>query len=350
MQHLTRSYSQTEFSKANHNKVAFGSVQFFRQLILTLLFIVLPLSLVALVTLSILFVQMKSNLQGQINQLHTEMDTLMAFHPGLSDEPGQAQSTALALTTDTSLGQPGYQGGASLDSTEIISLDPEYTVGSITEPTLDPNPVPVKTAYLTFDDGPSPRTAEILDVLDAYQVKATFFVTNPALEDYPDIARNLVERGHAIGLHSATHIYDEIYQSVESFMTDISVNSALIESITGVVPTVLRFPGGSVNAYNEDIAADLIDAVAEQGITYFDWNTASGDAVGQSISRSKIVENVRKTRQGKNSLVILFHDSTGKKTTVQALPDVIEDLQADGYVFAALTPDSVPVRFANIPD
>lgn len=350
MLHPAQSPSQTRSTKTGHSRAAFGSVQFFRQLILALLFVVLPLSLVALVTLSILFIQMKADLQGQINQLQTEMVSLMAVHPGLNDEPGYEQSTALALTTDTSLGQPGYQGGFSQDSTEMVSLDTENTVGSTTEPAQVPNPLPVKTAYLTFDDGPSPRTAEILDVLDDYQVKATFFVTNPALEDYPDIARDLVARGHAIGLHSATHRYDEIYQSVESFLTDIAVNSALIETITGVVPSVLRFPGGSVNAYNEEIAADLIDSVAGRGLAYFDWNAASGDAVGQSISKSTIVENVRKTRQGKNTLVILFHDSTSKKTTVQALPDVIEDLQADGYVFAALSPDSVPVRFANIPE
>jgi peptidoglycan/xylan/chitin deacetylase (PgdA/CDA1 family) len=349
MFHSAQSPAQVEIPQTSHTIAAVGSVQFFRQLILTLLFIILPLCLVALVTLSILFIQMKAELQGQINQLQTQIASSMGLHPGLTTAPEHAQSVALARTTDTSLGQPGYSGGVAQNSGEFASLDLESTVDRTTQPVQTPNLLSAKTAYLTFDDGPSPRTTEILDVLDDYQVQATFFVTNPALEDYPDIARDLVARGHAIGLHSASHKYDEIYQSVDSFLTDITENSALIESITGVVPSVLRFPGGSVNAYNEKIAADLIAAVAGQGFTYFDWNAASGDAVGQPISKSKIVENVRKTRQGKNSLVILFHDSTGKKTTVQALPDVIADLQADGYAFAALSPESAPVRFANIP-
>lgn len=349
MPHSDRSWPRTQANKTGHARAAFGSVQFFRQLILTMLFIVLPLSLVALVTLSILFVQMKADLQEQINQLQTEMSALMASHPGLDEHAESSPDIGLALTTDTSLGQANYQGSGVPHSTEIISLDSESTANFAVEPIQAPFPLPVKTAYLTFDDGPSPRTTEILDVLDDYQVKATFFVTNPALDDYPDIARDLVEQGHAIGLHSASHKYDEIYQSVDSFLADVTANSSLIESITGVVPSVLRFPGGSVNAYNEDVAADLIDAVADRGFTYFDWNCASGDAVSQSISKSEIVKNVRQTRQGKNSLVILFHDSMGKKTTVQALPDIIEDLKADGYAFAALSPDSVPVRFANIP-
>lgn len=349
MPHTEQSPSRTGTSRPDRTRTTFGSVQFFRKLILTMLFIVLPLSLVALVTLSILFVQMKTDFQGQITQLQTEMKALMASQPGLDDPAESSPDVALALTTDTSLGQANYQGSGMQHSTEIVSLDAENTADSDVESIQEPQPVPVKTAYLTFDDGPSPRTTEILDVLDDYQVQATFFVTNPALEDYPEIARDLVARGHAIGLHSASHRYDEIYKTVTSFLTDITENATLIETITGVVPSILRFPGGSVNAYNEDIAAELIDAVTAKGYTYFDWNCASGDAVSQSVATSKIVENVRQSRQGKNSLVILFHDSVGKKTTVQALPDVIEALQADGYAFAALTPDSVPVRFAKIP-
>ncbi|NCA97898.1 MAG: polysaccharide deacetylase [Clostridia bacterium] len=349
MPHADQSPTQTNRPLSGRTKATFGSVQFFRQLILTMLFIVLPLSLVALVTLSILFVQMQADLQGQINKLHTEMNALMALHPGLDETAEPSPAAALELTTDTSLGQANYQGNGSQHPTEIVSLNADLTVDSVAGSVQNPTPVPAKLAYLTFDDGPSPRTTEILDVLDAYQVKATFFVTNPALEDYPEIARDLVARGHAIGLHTASHRYNDIYQSVDLFISDITENFSLIEKVTGVAPSVLRFPGGSVNAYNEDIAADLIEAVAEHGYTYFDWNCASGDAVGQSISKSKIVENVHKSRQGKNSLVILFHDSMGKKTTVQALPEVIEDLRADGYEFAALAPDSVPVRFANIP-
>ncbi|NCC75315.1 MAG: polysaccharide deacetylase [Clostridia bacterium] len=344
-----QSRAQSKVNGTGHTRAAFGSVQFFRQMILTMLFIVLPLSLVALVTLSILFVQLKADFQGQINQLQTEMNALMASHPGLDETAESSPDVALALTTDTSLGQSSFQGNGMQHSTEIVRLDAENAAGIDVEPIQEPLPLPAKIAFLTFDDGPSPRTTEILEVLDDYQIQATFFVTNPALEDYPEIARDLVARGHAIGLHSASHRYDEIYQSVASFLADITENGTLIETVTGVVPSVLRFPGGSVNAYNEEIAAELIDAVTANGYTYFDWNCASGDAVSQSVATSKIVENVWQSRQGKNSLVILFHDSMGKKTTVQALPDVIEALQADGYAFAALTPDSVPVRFAKIP-
>lgn len=339
--------TRTRPGKPALGKAPFGSVQFFRQLILVMLFAVLPLSLVAVLTLSILFVQMKTDLQAQIDQLHSELTAVTTLHPGMVADSDL--NSALALTTDTSLVQPDFQSGDQQNSTERVNLDAADQANPVTEPVPEPEQAPAKTAYLTFDDGPSPRTLEILDILDTYQVKATFFVTNPALEDYPAIARDLVDRGHTIGLHSSSHKYSEIYQSIDHFLLDLAENSRLIESITGVVPAVLRFPGGSVNAYNETIAADLIDAVTANGYAYFDWNCASGDAVGQTIPPNSIVENVRQSRQGKNSLVILFHDSTGKKTTVQALPDVIQDLQADGYVFSALTQDSVPVRFAKIP-
>jgi len=178
MFHSAQSPAQVEIPQTSHTIAAVGSVQFFRQLILTLLFIILPLCLVALVTLSILFIQMKAELQGQINQLQTQIASSMGLHPGLTTAPEHAQSVAMARTTDTSLGQPGYSGGVAQNSGEFASLDLESTVDRTTQPVQTPNLLSAKTAYLTFDDGPSPRTTEILDVLDDYQVQATFFVTN----------------------------------------------------------------------------------------------------------------------------------------------------------------------------
>lgn len=325
----------------------FGSVQFFRKLILVLLFVILPLCLLALATLSILFYQMRTDFQDQIDYLNSKISAMQLISPEKDPVQPPEMDPALALTTDTSLGQPGYQSHESQEPSESIRLDMDPLKREIQEQA--PAPRPAKTAYLTFDDGPSPRTTEILAILEQYQVKATFFVTNPALQDYPDIARDLVARGHAIGIHSASHQYDEIYQSVDRFWQDVAENSRQIEQTTGVVPQILRFPGGSVNAYNQDIAADLIESLTAAGLSYFDWNCASGDATSSLVAKSRILENVRQSRQGKNDLVILFHDSTGKRTTVKALPEVIADLQSDGYVFAPLTKDSTPVRFAKIP-
>ena len=195
--------------------------------------------------------------------------------------------------------------------------------------------------YLTFDDGPSDTTLEILDILDLYGIKATFFVVGTAKIEYlPEIVR----RGHAIGLHSANHDYSRIYADVNSYLADIQQISDIVYKATGVRSNIMRFPGGSSNKvsaqYCTGIMTDLTARMEGLGYSYFDWNVSSCDAAGGLVPTEKIVSNVLTASQGKKSVCVLMHDWAANSTTAEALPDMIEGLDAMGFRFAPLTAET----------
>ncbi len=218
---------------------------------------------------------------------------------------------------------------------EIVSAGTDINPELVIPATLDQFPgVPVKRAYLTFDDGPSSNTDAILAILNAYGVKATFFVVNktdPAnIERYQKIAA----AGHTIGLHSTSHVYKQIYKSADAFVNDFAANQAYVASVTGVVPTIYRFPGGSnnrVSPLDNSIYENILRAA---GVRYYDWNVSAGDAVRPIAKKNTIVNNVLSGCDGKKGgdVMILMHDTSEKTTTVEALPEIIQGLLARGYV------------------
>lgn len=185
-----------------------------------------------------------------------------------------------------------------------------------------------RKVYLTFDDGPSSNTTEILDVLDSYNVKATFFVTGAQAEKHPEWYKEIVDRGHSIGMHSYTHIYGEIYKDTESFITDIDSIHELIETTTGVDCRLYRFPGGSSNAVSSVPMSELCGLVTSRGWKYFDWNVSSQDASSVSRSSAEITNNVLRGVEKYENNVVLMHDAADKHTTVEALPAIIEKIMA----------------------
>ena len=191
--------------------------------------------------------------------------------------------------------------------------------------------------YLTFDDGPSDNTLKILDVLDKYKVKGTFFVTGSSKSQY---MKEIAKRGHAIGLHTATHKYDSIYKDINSYLEDVKSISDIVYKETGVRSNIMRFPGGSSNMisqkYCQGIMTDLTKRMTDLGYAYFDWNVDSGDANAASVPADVLVQNVLNGAKGKKSICILMHDNGAKGTTAEALPRIIEGLAAMGYKFETL--------------
>ena len=182
--------------------------------------------------------------------------------------------------------------------------------------------------YLTFDDGPSKNTEKILDILDRYHVKATFFLTgredNASLKMY----REIVKRGHTIGMHSYSHKYDAIYESAQAFETDLEKIKKRILDVTGQDCSLYRFPGGSSNQVSSTDMKELIRVLKKKDITYFDWNVECGDASSHSYSAQELVDNVMKDVVKYHTSVVLLHDASNKTATVEALPDIIEKIQA----------------------
>ena len=206
-------------------------------------------------------------------------------------------------------------------------------------------PVEKKKVYLTFDDGPSSNTERILDILDAYDVKATFFVTGYQASKHPEWYKEIVDRGHTIGMHSYSHVYRDIYSSKESFIADIDKLSEFIVETTGVEPRYLRFPGGSSNNVSTVAMSELCLLADERGWKYFDWNVSSQDATTPAPSSAAITNNVLAGIEAHDSAIILMHDAAEKNATVAALPDIIEGIQAKGdTVILPIDDDTEPVQ------
>lgn len=199
--------------------------------------------------------------------------------------------------------------------------------------------------YLTFDDGPSKYTEDILDILDQYEVKATFFVVGKESDSARKSLQDIVDRGHTLGMHSYSHKYSEIYRSPEDFAADYEKIRNYVYEATGVESTVYRFPGGSSNSVSRVDMQEFADYLDTRGVRFFDWNISSGDGGSRLLSTDTLVENCTADIERFETSVILMHDSAAKSTTVEALPAVIENILAlDDTVILPITEDTELVQ------
>lgn len=190
---------------------------------------------------------------------------------------------------------------------------------------------PEKTAYLTFDDGPSENTEKILDALNLYGAKATFFMLGEKAEENPDTVRRVFAEGHTIGNHSYNHDYDEVYGTREEFVGELVKWEQVVGGIIGQENLVrlFRFPGGS----KEDWKYIYRNIVSEMGYKFVDWTALSGDADGKPFSEKRCMEEIAKYCGGKGDVVILMHDSAKKDITARMMPQILEYLKNQGYNF-----------------
>lgn len=212
------------------------------------------------------------------------------------------------------------------------------------EDASDEENVTVRKVYLTFDDGPSSNTDNILDILDTYGVKATFFVTGKEGAKAEASYRRIVEEGHTLGMHSYTHDYSVIYASEEAFMEDMEKLQRYLYDVTGMQSTYIRFPGGSSNKVSDVDMRLLITDVHEAGMEYFDWNVSSQDASSKPLTKEEILDNCLNSIERFQNCIILMHDAGSKDSTVEALPELIEHIQAMEHTeLLPITEDTVPV-------
>ena len=198
-----------------------------------------------------------------------------------------------------------------------------------------------KTMYLTFDDGPSPEyTEKILDVLKEKNVKATFFMIGEYVERYPEIAERVAKEGHVIGIHCYRHDYQVLYESVDSYLEDFEKAYKVIKEVTGKEPVFFRFPGGSVNAYNEEITGEIVEVMEERGFIYYDWNASLEDAVRKAEPK-ELIAYARETTLGRKKVVMLAHDTV--ENTALCLSDLID--QFPEYKMDVLRPGIKPIQF-----
>jgi peptidoglycan/xylan/chitin deacetylase (PgdA/CDA1 family) len=232
---------------------------------------------------------------------------------------------------DHQLAAPAYQ-----------KLYPDLYAEAPTEFTITQN-----AAYLTFDDGPSENTADIVSILDSFDIKATFFFSGGDTAEDKRIMKLVADSGHTVAVHSLSHNYTQVYASVESFLEDFYNTYMSVYEATGIKPQIFRFPGGSVNNYNRFVYKEIIAEMTRRGFVYYDWNVSGEDAAETASWTSiynYVLDGARLHRDDR--AIILLHDS--KARTVTVVEDVIKAMQDMGYEFLPLENNVMPVTFAYI--
>ncbi|WP_206459876.1 polysaccharide deacetylase family protein [Anaerovorax sp. IOR16] len=295
-----------------------GSVRFFKHLIFGIIFLLILIPTIGCAVLGNAYL----TLEKEISEKNSSKNTASDIKP----------EAVYALELNNNLDKMDYQKKyEDLYIKRVIEYKTEMP----------------KTVYLTFDDGPSINTEKILDILKELQVHATFFVIYKNDAKSRAIYKRIVDEGHTLGVHSTCHEYSIIYQSVEAYLDDFATTALLLEEVTGIKPTIFRFPGGSINAYNHTIYQELIAEMLRRGYTYYDWNVASSDT-STNINVDKITNNVINGVHKKEKAIVLMHDSYSKTATVAAIPKIVRNLQVEGYQFANLDNTIKPICFSYI--
>ena len=215
-----------------------------------------------------------------------------------------------------------------------------------------PEPLPDKWVCLTFDDGPSKTTPDVLAALNRADVKATFFVVATGHNDkYLPLVSEAAAAGHQIALHSASHEYSDIYQSPDAYWKDISLLKERLSpylSVDGL--RYLRFPGGSTNTVSRryggrGLMQQLKEEVTAKGYASVDWNVCAEDAVGGKPSAGTIFRNIVRETGEQTQCIVLMHDSATTHTTAEALPDIIQWYKDNGFAFLTVA-QAVPLPAA----
>ena len=200
--------------------------------------------------------------------------------------------------------------------------------------------------YLTFDDGPSNVTPEILDILEKNDVKAPFFIVDYSEEDKETIQR-VINNGHTLGIHGISHDYATIYSSVTAALENFTDLKEKLLNDFGYEATFIRFPGGASNTvskkYSEGVMTKVTEAVEQEGLVYYDWNVDVNDA-GGARTASKIYDNFVEGIASKRENVVLMHDGFGHEATAEALQRIIDYAKYNGYEFSAISENTVPVQ------
>ena len=240
----------------------------------------------------------------------------------------------LSATTDITRDKETEQVVSDTQSTEIKktaeeSTKFEHVVTGIDTADNKAEEGDTHKVYLTFDVIPSENTDKILDVLQQYQVKATFFVAGDKSDEAKAIYQRIVNEGHTLGMHSYSNQYSTIYSSTDAFEKDYNKISKYLKKVTGVESLYYRFPGGSSNEISNVNMAEFVHVLNQKKITYYDWNVSAGDA-SNDYTVDDVVTNVTDGVSNYKTSVVLLHDGEDKSTTVDALGPLIEALQKMG--------------------
>lgn len=282
----------------------------------------------------------------KVNRLEKQVEALVEMH----DKEYQAYLKERKETQTKEGSQVIYAAEVEDEATMAdVSEAEEPVLEESTEEVLTPEELleqstEKKKVYLTFDDGPSRYSDELLDILKEYGVKATFFVIGRTDRESKRIYKRIVDEGHILAMHTYTHKYEQIYKNLDSFKKDVEKLSDLLYKTTGVRPKYYRFPGGSSNQVSKVSIKKCISYLNQKGITYFDWNVVNGDATGKNYTEKQMVTTVMEGVHKNNNSIVLMHDTVSRDTTVKSLPTLIKKLKKEGYVILPISDYTNPIQ------
>ncbi len=316
----------------------FGSVKFFKRLIVGVVVFLLLLPVALAVLFGFLYYQQRQLAEG-LESLSWSLVNKTPLPQDVQLPPALMQQVQAPTPAPAEVVVP--QSTPGLDA----SFEYQTRYPHLYAERAELLPETGKVCYLTFDDGPSPITAQILETLAQYGIKATFFVTGENSLQNADILKQAAEAGHTIGVHSYSHEYEAIYASVDAYLEDFERMYSAILELTGQAPTVFRFAGGSVNQFNQTLYTEIVAEMLRRGFAFYDWNAAASDAVNGGITQQQVLNNVLSSAAGRERAIVLMHDRSDNASTAAALPMVIERLTEQGYSFAPLSSAVAPVTF-----
>lgn len=266
----------------------------------------------------------------QVLQMRSELEAITAGMISVQ-ENGQTDDYKSVSADNEGLQSHGLGENEELKENQVPQTSGSESMAENPDEDIPLAEENVKKVYLTFDDGPSAEnTPRILDILKEKNVKATFFVIGNE-EDYaPELYRRIVEEGHTLGMHSYSHKYSVIYDTLDSFQSDFYQLKEYLTEITGITPSIMRFPGGSSNSVSNIDIQECIRFLQEEGVTYYDWNVISGDATSQVYTVDELIRNVVQDVAKNDTSIVLMHDAETKGTTVEALGPMIDQLKEMG--------------------
>ncbi len=200
--------------------------------------------------------------------------------------------------------------------------------------------LPSKIGYITFDDGPSKYTKEIVEILEKYEVQGTFFMLSNNINKYSEDVKLIIQKGNAVGLHGVTHRVKKAYESPNALVSEMKQDNDALLDATGMKTNLIRTPYGS----KPYMTKDFRDACVKEGFKMWDWNVDSKDSLERYVLPEKIISNIKEQVSNQKIPVILLHE---KKSTVEALEEILYYLKQEGYTLMPIDYDQEPMNFWN---